>query len=188
MHAIHGSFQVEMDVLDEQLTGVYHDGNAEEMARMATMFSVGSGDRLHIEWMALYGELFARFREEDPTDPICNCKMGRKGFLTLGRNALLRRLVHSTNARMMIDSEPDLASKQQLRGSGDGEDFIPLLLVSRDKSQLKSVHRVRLSQDPTASVLSYGIVLNSAPTTLSKSRLNLCPYIFMNINESRRMS
>jgi hypothetical protein len=102
---------------------LYDSGESKEMLRVATEFSVGGGDRLHKEWMDFYGSIFARLRdyfviEEDPSDPICNCKVNEGGIPDTWK----KRIVDETGSKYECiddDSVPDLAavSLKRLRGS-----------------------------------------------------------------------
>jgi dipeptidase len=123
LQVIHDGFQEELDFLDEQLLALYDSGESKEMLRVATEFSVGGGDRLHKEWMDFYGSIFARLRdyfviEEDPSDPICNCKVNEGGIPDTWK----KRIVDETGSKYECiddDSVPDLAavSLKRLRGS-----------------------------------------------------------------------
>lgn len=123
LQIIHDSFQDEVHYLDEQMLAAYDNGDANEVLKLATAFSVGSGDRLHREWMDYYGEIFARLRdyfviEEDATDPICNCKVKEVGI----PDEWKRRIVEETGSKYECigdDSVPDLAAMKKLRGSAN---------------------------------------------------------------------
>ena len=115
-------FDEEIKYIDEQLLAEYDAKNEDEMVKLATSFSVRSGDRLHKEWFQFYGELFARLRdfyliEEDQDDPICNCKVGEAGF----SEEWAQKIVDETADKYKCvddDSVPDM-SAVALRGFED---------------------------------------------------------------------
>lgn len=122
---IHDGFEDEIVYLDQQMMAIMDqniDNAVEEVVRLATAFSIQSGDRLHKEWFQFYGELFARLRdffvvEEDPDDPICNCKVKEVGY----DDKWKARIVEETGSHYECedkDSVPDLVSvEKKLRGS-----------------------------------------------------------------------
>ena len=120
--AIHDVFDKEIKYIDEQLLAEYDAKNEDEMVKLATSFSVRSGDRLHKEWFQFYGDLFARLRdfyviEEDQDDPICNCKVGEAGFSEEWK----QKIVDETADKYKCvddDSVPDM-SAVALRGFED---------------------------------------------------------------------
>ena len=120
LQTIQASFQDEVQLLDEQMLAEHDNGNNEEVVRLATAFSVGSGDRLHKEWMSYYGEMFARLRdyfiiEKDPTDPICNCQIKENGF----SDEWKKRIVEETGAKYKCVDDDDVPDfmLNKLRGS-----------------------------------------------------------------------
>ncbi len=127
LQTIHNSFEDEVNLLDQQMLAIYKNGDTEEVVRLATEFSVGSGDRLHKEWLDFYGALFSRLRdffviEEDPSDPICNCKVKEEGIPV----AWKERIVEETGTKYRCeddDSVPDLFSLglKKLRGPASNQ-------------------------------------------------------------------
>jgi len=132
---IHSSFEDEIALVDQQMMAMMdkttgtNDENLDGIINIATAFGVRSGDRLHKEWFQFYGELFARLRdfyviEEDPSDPICNCKVMEVGMASTWK----ARIVEETGSHYKCvddDSVPDLLAAmsthtldtQKLRGS-----------------------------------------------------------------------
>jgi hypothetical protein len=143
IQTIEDSFREEIKYLDEQLSAQYDVGNLSEMVRLATAFSVQSGDRLHNEWMGFYGVLFARLRdfyiiEEDSSDPICNCKVGEQGFSEVWKE----RIVEETGTKYKCegdDSVPDMVMTK-LRGFNAIEGMrVPNDVIVTDKMRLKAM-------------------------------------------------
>jgi len=142
IQTITNSFQEEVSYLDEQLSAQYDVGNVHEMVRLATAFSVQSGDRLHKEWMEFYGALFARLRdfyviEEDSTDPICNCKVEEQGFPETWKE----RIVEETGTKYKCEDDgvvPDLILPK-LRGSIEEDIRVSNNMLIRDKTKLRSM-------------------------------------------------
>mmetsp|Transcript_562 Transcript_562/g.861 ORF Transcript_562/g.861 Transcript_562/m.861 type:complete len:605 (+) Transcript_562:81-1895(+) len=143
IQTIEDSFREEVKYVDEQLSAQHDVGNLSEMIRLATAFSVQSGDRLHNEWMGFYGVLFARLRdfyviEEDSSDPICNCKVGEQGFSEFWKE----RIVEETGTKYKCegdDSVPDEVMTK-LRGSNAIEGMrVSNDVIVSDKMRLKAM-------------------------------------------------
>lgn len=126
LQAVHDSFQYELDILDQKLLALHKQGKKISLLEEATDFGIAMGDKLHKEWMDFYGKLFARLRdfyviEEDPMDPICNCKVKEEGF----SNFWKQRIVEETGTKYKCEDQnavPDMFMFPQMKLRGSTHD------------------------------------------------------------------
>lgn len=109
--AVHKHFQTELERNDSELLAVYDANDMKKVIDHATSFSVNAGDWLHKEWLDVYGEIFARYRdfyivEEDKDDPVCNCKVTESGY----SDEWKARIVQDTHDHYKMDGSvgPDV--------------------------------------------------------------------------------